>query len=324
MAPPSFDRLAYARGVLRAEAASLDVVAGRLDDAVRARSPSRCSAAAAGSPSSASASPPTSARRSSARSTRPAPGPTCSTPRGPSTATSAWSTRTTSALLLSHSGESEELVRLLGPLPPARGGRRWRSPAARGQHAGPGRGRRDRLRPDHGSVPARAGPEHQHDGHARPRRRPRVHAAANSGSSRAEISPGSTRPAASGRKLATVDGVHAPRRGTAHRPGRPTPCARCSPGCGTTAGGPGPSCSWTPAAGWPACSPTATWPGCSRTGTDAALDAPIAQVMTRSPVVIGPDARVAEAVEMLQARKISELPVVDAEAGRSACSTSPT
>lgn len=33
MPPPSFDRLAFARGILRAEAASLDVVANRLDDA---------------------------------------------------------------------------------------------------------------------------------------------------------------------------------------------------------------------------------------------------------------------------------------------------
>jgi arabinose-5-phosphate isomerase len=35
--------------------------------------------------------------------------------------------------------------------------------------------------------------------------------------------------------------------------------------------------------------------------------------MTRDPVVIGPDARLGEAVELLRARKISELPVVDAD-----------
>lgn len=48
---------------------------------------------------------------------------------------------------------------------------------------------------------------------------------------------------------------------------------------------------------------------------DESLDAPIAQVMTKQPVVISPEARVAEAIEMLKARKFSELPVVDA-AGR--------
>jgi arabinose-5-phosphate isomerase len=48
---------------------------------------------------------------------------------------------------------------------------------------------------------------------------------------------------------------------------------------------------------------------------DEALDAPIARVMTRTPVVISPEARVSAALEVLKARKISELPVVDA-AGR--------
>lgn len=48
---------------------------------------------------------------------------------------------------------------------------------------------------------------------------------------------------------------------------------------------------------------------------DAALDAPIAEVMTRQPVVIGPTARLSEAIALLKSRKISELPVVD-EAGR--------
>jgi len=35
--------------------------------------------------------------------------------------------------------------------------------------------------------------------------------------------------------------------------------------------------------------------------------------MTRNPVVIGPDARLGEALDLLKSRKISELPVVDAE-----------
>ena len=47
--------------------------------------------------------------------------------------------------------------------------------------------------------------------------------------------------------------------------------------------------------------------------SDDALDLPIERVMTRRPVVIAPDARMAEAVEVLRSRKISELPVVDAD-----------
>jgi arabinose-5-phosphate isomerase len=46
---------------------------------------------------------------------------------------------------------------------------------------------------------------------------------------------------------------------------------------------------------------------------DNALDSPIEQVMTRNPVVIGPDARLGEALDLLKSRKISELPVVDAD-----------
>lgn len=46
---------------------------------------------------------------------------------------------------------------------------------------------------------------------------------------------------------------------------------------------------------------------------DTALDESIERVMTRQPVVIGPAARAVEAVELLHARKISELPVVDGE-----------
>lgn len=48
---------------------------------------------------------------------------------------------------------------------------------------------------------------------------------------------------------------------------------------------------------------------------DNALDQPIARVMTANPLTIGPDARMAEAIDILSAKKISELPVVD-EHGR--------
>ena len=48
---------------------------------------------------------------------------------------------------------------------------------------------------------------------------------------------------------------------------------------------------------------------------DAALDRPIHEVMTPTPITVSQGTRVAEAVEILQQRKISELPVVD-EQGR--------
>lgn len=44
---------------------------------------------------------------------------------------------------------------------------------------------------------------------------------------------------------------------------------------------------------------------------DSAIDGPIEAVMTRRPVVIGPEGRVAEAIDLMRSRKISELPVVD-------------
>jgi arabinose-5-phosphate isomerase len=44
---------------------------------------------------------------------------------------------------------------------------------------------------------------------------------------------------------------------------------------------------------------------------DDSLDAPIEQVMTKDPIVITAEARVAEAIDLLKMRKISELPVVD-------------
>ena len=51
------------------------------------------------------------------------------------------------------------------------------------------------------------------------------------------------------------------------------------------------------------------------TRRDAVLDEPVERVMTRTPVVIAPTARVGEALDLLRARKFSELPVVDG-AGR--------
>lgn len=45
---------------------------------------------------------------------------------------------------------------------------------------------------------------------------------------------------------------------------------------------------------------------------DAAFDRPIAEVMTRTPVTISPQARLTDALAVLRDRKLSELPVVDA------------
>lgn len=44
---------------------------------------------------------------------------------------------------------------------------------------------------------------------------------------------------------------------------------------------------------------------------DTALDRPIAEVMTKNPIQISKDAQLSQAAELLQAHKISELPVVD-------------
>jgi arabinose-5-phosphate isomerase len=46
---------------------------------------------------------------------------------------------------------------------------------------------------------------------------------------------------------------------------------------------------------------------------DAALDRPVAEVMTRTPVVVAPGARVTAALDVLKARKFSEVPVVGAD-----------
>ena len=45
------------------------------------------------------------------------------------------------------------------------------------------------------------------------------------------------------------------------------------------------------------------------------LDRPIGEVMTRNPVRIAAGATLAEAVEAMRGRKLSELPVVDRDGG---------
>ncbi|MBA4064017.1 MAG: KpsF/GutQ family sugar-phosphate isomerase [Isosphaera sp.] len=49
------------------------------------------------------------------------------------------------------------------------------------------------------------------------------------------------------------------------------------------------------------------------TRRDAALDGPVGAVMTRDPAVTGPGERLGDAVDLMRGRKISELPVVDGD-----------
>jgi arabinose-5-phosphate isomerase len=46
---------------------------------------------------------------------------------------------------------------------------------------------------------------------------------------------------------------------------------------------------------------------------DAAFDRPIAEVMTADPVTVGPAAQIRDAIDLLRDRKLSELPVVDGD-----------
>ncbi len=48
---------------------------------------------------------------------------------------------------------------------------------------------------------------------------------------------------------------------------------------------------------------------------DQSFDAPVSEVMTRMPLTIGPSARMAEAIEIMRNHKISELPVVEDDGG---------
>ena len=51
------------------------------------------------------------------------------------------------------------------------------------------------------------------------------------------------------------------------------------------------------------------------TRSDAAFDMPVSRVMTKSPVTTTATAKLTDAIDLLRAKKISELPVVD-ELGR--------
>ena len=275
----------------------VEAVAGRLGDGFD-RVADALSAAAAGSPSPASASPRTSARSSSARSTPPAPAPTRSTPLAPSTATSAWSTRTTSpcssrtaANRRNCSACSARSRKLAAGLFAITGNDR--------RHPRPRRRRRDRLRPGHGSLPAPLAPSTSTtvmialgDALAFALLEQRQFTA---GAVR-EVPPGrQPRPQArhasrsacgTGAELRTRPGDrHRPRgvrAGPAHRPAHRGDHARRRR---------------RPARG----AVHRQRPGrLFESRRDAALDPPIDAVMTRNPVVIGPDARLGEAIELLE------------------------
>ena len=84
-----------------------------------------------------------------------------------------------------------------------------------------------------------------------------------------------------------------------------------APAC--RAGAPGPRCSSTSRASSRASSPTAIWPGCSSIAATASWTRPIRQVMTQNPLRVEIGSMMVDAVAIMAGRKISELPVVDAE-----------
>ena len=62
-----------------------------------------------------------------------------------------------------------------------------------------------------------------------------------------------------------------------------------------------------------ACLPIAIWPGSSSSRRDSALDQPIREVMTARPRTVPAGSMMVDAVAIMAERKISELPVIDAD-----------
>ncbi len=305
----SFDRLAFARGVLRAEAASLDVVAGRLDDGFDRVAESlftcRGRVAVIGVGKSADVGQKTVGTFNS-------------------TGTRAYTLDATRAvhgdlgavhpddvaLLLSHSGESEELVRLLAPLK--------RLVAALVAITGNASGTLARTAdaaivygPIKEACPLALAPSTSTtvmmalgDALAFALLEQRQFTADEF----ARFHPAGTL----GRKLAVVadhmrqgdelrvapetDTVRAVFARVRHS-GRRTGAIMLVDATGRLAG----------------LFPDSALARLFENRQDGALDAPIAGVMTRTPVVVAPDARVSVALDVLRARKFSELPVVDAD-----------
>ncbi len=309
--PPSFDRLAFARGILRAEAATLDVVAGRLDQGFAAVADAlfacRGRVAVVGIGKCADVGQKlvgtfnsTGTRAYTLDATRAVHGDLGTV--HPDDV----------ALLLSHSGESDELLRLVGPLRRLAGGivavtGNSASTLARTADAAVVYG------PITEACPLSLAPSTSTtvmlalgDALAFTLSEQREFTAADF----ARFHPAGSL----GRKLATVD--ECMRRGDELRIAPATETVRTvfarvrhhgrRTGAIILVG------------------PDGTLAGLFTDSdlarlfenrAEAKFDGPIEQVMTREPLVVGPDARVSEAVELMRGRKVSELPVVDA-AGR--------
>ncbi len=154
-------------------------------------------------------------------------------------------------------------------------------------------------------LPQRARADDLDDHATRARRRacdrvargPRLH--------RARLSAPSIRAASSARKLQHVRGRHAHRRADSAHRGATRAWRRRSSRCR-----PRGSAAWrrSTAIGWSGSSPTAIFAAISK--RNFSLDTPVAEVMTRKPRTIAPDALVAEALESIS-HKISALLVVE-------------
>ena len=309
MPPPTFDRLAFARRVLRAEAATLDVVAGRLDDGFdrAAELLYRCRGRVAV----------TGVGKSSDVGQK-----LVGTLN--STGTRAYMLDATRALhgdlgmvhpddvalIFSHSGESEELVRLVGPL--------RKLAAAVATITG---------NPD--STLARASDAVISYG---PVKEACPLSLAPSTSTTVMLALGDAlafalleqrqftaddfaryHPAGSlGRKLATVDGCM--RRGAELRIAPATETVRAVfAGVRHTGRRTGAIMLVDADGRLTGLFTDSDLARLFENRTDERLDLPVERVMTRHPVVIGPDARMGDAIELLRSRKISELPVIDGD-----------
>ena len=213
-------------------------------------------------------------------------------------------------IALSQSGETEEVLRLVPAL------RRLecapdRDHRAGGQLAGPGGRSVHRAGADRGGLPAGPGPVGQHDGAHGRRRCPGASGQPDARFHAPRTSP-CTIPAGSlGRKLTRVEEVM--RTEPAAPPGARRGDGRdpSSSGWPARADAPARCSSWTTRPCSWGSSPTATSPGCSRSAARPSWTGRSATVMTPDPYRIRVGATLADAVEMMKAHKISELPVVD-------------
>ena len=188
-------------------------------------------------------------------------------------------------LILSQSGETEEIVRLLAVA--GRVGRADRGDHGPGrQHAGPGGHGGDRTGPAGRGLLAGAGPQHEHHGHAGRRRRPGPGHQPDAATSAARISPASIPAGSLGRQAEQGRRTHAAAGAVPRGPRRADGARGAGRRAACRAGGPGRRCWSTSRASCRASSPTATWPGCSSSAATSELDGPIRDVMTARPLTV--------------------------------------